>query len=720
MATQNLGRVGLVLKGEWDSATAYTALDVVSHDGNAWAAKQNSTNVEPTTGNSDFWQLFSNNADLVATVQGLKEDAANSATAAAASAADAEASAQYGEDAFNAIAHTFDPGVDYTAGKYVWYSGELYRFNVAHPAGAWIGTDAARYTATDELPLIQQALGTKADAAEVADLKSALDDEYVRVATNESFWTQGSLNVSNGNTVASSNRIRTGFIDISSDLVCCEDGFFFVIFGYDSDSTYKGMWDGTSFHKPAGFPSQYRFTEYNLNKVEADKCKIVLAKDSGDDITPSEGTNFLHLKLTDVTLSLSNKPADAMVTGTRLDSADDAIESLKNIAAGNTDTVIFKEINGKSELIQGKAINSSGEEIVNNSSFCTDFIELLNDKQIIQSTITVVDTSVSYYHYIFYYDANKNYTGVRVGGSKKLTVKSTEIPVGAACIRISLTYTGIQNTTGYHLAISQITQMKGSPSTKWYILGDSISAGYYSMTRSMANAQGLTFDYVSPVTTESGEETGSVWDDTLAHNYWGYANRWELKRQLVGKARPGQGYYKEASNSQNGVYVVKNNDFSDAGLITVAWGFNDWHYNQPRGNHDLIDPTVPYPTEGYDTAQITTINQAIWYCLGELIRQAPNAKIVVQTPMNGWAYGGDWASNWGIGTEKSQSGTLANIHDDIVYWANYYGLQILDMTYNNSVVNRRNIKDTIIDGSHPSDAAHQQLGRHVAIALKYC
>lgn len=174
MATQNLGRVGLVLKGEWDSATAYTALDVVSHDGNAWAAKQNSTNVEPTTANSDFWQLFSNNADLVATVQGLKEDAANSATAAAASAADAEASAQYGEDAFNAIAHTFDPGVDYTAGKYVWYNGELYRFNVNHPAGSWIGTDAARYTATDELPLIQQALGTKADAADVADLKSAL------------------------------------------------------------------------------------------------------------------------------------------------------------------------------------------------------------------------------------------------------------------------------------------------------------------------------------------------------------------------------------------------------------------------------------------------------------------------------------------------------------------------------------------------------------------
>ncbi|MBP5727494.1 MAG: hypothetical protein J6Y48_10525 [Clostridia bacterium] len=259
----------------------------------------------------------------------------------------------------------------------------------------------------------------------------------------------------------------------------------------------------------------------------------------------------------------------------------------------------------------------------------------------------------------------------------------------------------------------------GSPKNKWYVFGDSISAGYYSMTQAQAQAAGLTFTYNSPVTTETGEATGSVWDRTLKHNYWGYANAWSMHRDLVGMAYPGQGYFRTAGNSQNGVYVVTHNDFSDAGLITVAWGFNDWHYNMARGNHDLIDASTPYPGENYDTTQITTVNQAIWFCLGELIRQAPNAKIVVQTPMNGWAYGGDFASNWGIGTEMSSSGKLADIHDDIVYWANYYGLQVLEMTYNNSAVNRRNIKDALIDGSHPSDAAHQQLGRHVAAALMY-
>jgi hypothetical protein len=213
---------------------------------------------------------------------------------------------------------------------------------------------------------------------------------------------------------------------------------------------------------------------------------------------------------------------------------------------------------------------------------------------------------------------------------------------------------------------------------------------------------------------------GAVWDASLTHNYWGYANRWFLNRSLQGNAYPGQGYIRTAANNRNGILEVVNADLTDAGLIVVAWGFNDWHYNQTRGNHDLIDASVPYPTAGYDYSQITTINQAIWFCLGELIRKAPLAKIVVQTPMNGWLYGGDFASNWGIGYEMSNSGTLAQIHDDIKYWADYYGLQVLDMTYNNSIVNRRNIKDVLLDGSHPSDPAHQQLGRHVAIALKYC
>lgn len=67
------------------------------------------------------------------------------------------------------VAHTFSTSTAYTAGQYVWYEGELYRFNAAHPAGTWIGTDAARYTATDELPLLQAKITEQA-----ADFKETI------------------------------------------------------------------------------------------------------------------------------------------------------------------------------------------------------------------------------------------------------------------------------------------------------------------------------------------------------------------------------------------------------------------------------------------------------------------------------------------------------------------------------------------------------------------
>ena len=126
MVTVNLGRVGLVLKGDWDSATAYVPLDVVSHDGNSWAAKRNNTNVEPTTENSDDWQLISNNSDLVATVQGYKEDAETAAGAAAQSAADAETSAQSITTVIAPTEESSTASAAHAVGDYFIYNGKLH------------------------------------------------------------------------------------------------------------------------------------------------------------------------------------------------------------------------------------------------------------------------------------------------------------------------------------------------------------------------------------------------------------------------------------------------------------------------------------------------------------------------------------------------------------------------------------------------------------------
>ena len=365
MATQNLGRVGLVLKGEWDSATAYTALDVVSHDGNAWAAKQNNTNVEPTTANSDFWQLFSNNADLVATVQGLKEDAANSAAAAAASAEDAEASAQYGEDAFNAIAHTFDHGVDYTAGKYVWYNGELYRFNVYHPAGTWIGTDAARYTATDEFPLIQQALGAKADAAEVAELKSALI-AYQTATDLGATILKGEIIRATGKKEANAKYARTNLrvnspwriaVNMASDV------YEYAIFYYDETGDLSTGAGYITFN--GGYVQGYTILEKGNAAYLALSIRRADQSNISDADVQAIATALQYYITTDKTLSEEGKPADAKAVG-------DAIAAI-NVQIGAEETARVNEF-----ITQAQPQMKSKKFAVNSESETISFVSSTN------------------------------------------------------------------------------------------------------------------------------------------------------------------------------------------------------------------------------------------------------------------------------------------------------------------------------------------------------
>ena len=63
-------------------------------------------------------------------------------------------------DLLAAIAPTFSNSAAYTAGKYVWYDGDLYRFTAAHPAGAWTGSDAAQTSIASNLESIANALST--------------------------------------------------------------------------------------------------------------------------------------------------------------------------------------------------------------------------------------------------------------------------------------------------------------------------------------------------------------------------------------------------------------------------------------------------------------------------------------------------------------------------------------------------------------------------------
>lgn len=54
-------------------------------------------------------------------------------------------------DLLAAIAPTFNTSTAYAAGKYVWYSGNLYRFTQAHAAGAWNSAHVTAAVVTADL-----------------------------------------------------------------------------------------------------------------------------------------------------------------------------------------------------------------------------------------------------------------------------------------------------------------------------------------------------------------------------------------------------------------------------------------------------------------------------------------------------------------------------------------------------------------------------------------
>ena len=606
---------------------------------------------------------------------------------------------QNGSLASTVLAPTYSSSAKYAVGDYVYYSGNLYRCTTAiTTAEAWT---AGHWT--------QVAL-----APEVSDLKSDIDK--IAVSQVLDYFEEGTFNAQTGGDTYNGARIRTkGYISENVMYAVANTGYEFLVYAY-SNGSYVGCWQTSNvFAKSTNVQYVKSFTfrdNYDYKVVLRNESDTAMDKDT-------DYVNIAFYTSTDSTLTKDGKSADSKIVGDKLNGLNTKlINHLVASSLGESD-VECDFIDGISTFSSG-AINGSGSNVPTSTSYRTDYYIELPKNALVKATLELyAEPQSNPYCYICFYDENKAFLS-RIGGRvyDLSIIVDNSIPTSAKYCRITLTYVEVGNVKSFRF--SEYYQVpNNSPKNKWYVLGDSISAGYYSMTESMAEDAGVTLNYNSPVTTEDGEATGSVWDSTLAHNYWGYANKWFLNRQLIGKAYPGQGYFRTASNSQNGIYVVDHNDFSDAGLITVAWGFNDWHYNQPRGTHNLIDSSIPVPTDDFDTSRITTVNQAIWYCLGRLIKKAPKAKIVVQTPMNGWAYGGDFSTNWGIGYSMSQSDTLKDIHDDIIYWCDYYGLQYIDMTFNNSIVNRVNIKDTIIDGSHPSDEAHKQLARSVWTKIGY-
>lgn len=220
---------------------------------------------------------------------------------------------------------------------------------------------------------------------------------------------------------------------------------------------------------------------------------------------------------------------------------------------------------------------------------------------------------------------------------------------------------------------------------KWYALGDSITQGYYS--------------YVSEeISNPTIAITAENWVNTVAT-----AKNYVLTNYGVG----GSGFVHNGTvlDKLNARDHVNTIDFSNADIVTLAYGVNDWKYNCNLGTFDD------------DVQTGGTIYSNMRYVIEKILNDNPLCKIIIITPINCSAYGVK-ENNWGIGYSFSNNGTLEDIFNAEKTVANYYGLELIDMTHN-SVVNRENAPNILIDGVHPSIEGHKIMGKEIADKIHF-
>lgn len=220
---------------------------------------------------------------------------------------------------------------------------------------------------------------------------------------------------------------------------------------------------------------------------------------------------------------------------------------------------------------------------------------------------------------------------------------------------------------------------------RWYALGDSITQGYYS--------------YISDESSEPKiATTSNCWAKKVAS-----AKNYTFTNYGVG----GSGYVHNGTvlDKLNARAHVDTIDFSDADLVTLAYGVNDWKYNEPLGKFDD------------DVQSGGTLYSNMRYVIEKILSDNPLCKIIVITPINCSRYG-TYEGNWGIGYQFSNNGTLEDIFNAEKTVADYYGLELIDMTHN-SCVSRLTAPHILIDGVHPSIAGHEAMGREISDKINF-
>ncbi len=228
------------------------------------------------------------------------------------------------------LAPTFSSSTTYAAGDYVWHSGKMYRFTMAHEAGSWTGTDV------EEAPL----------SAGITDLKSTVSDveDIVYFAQQgdkdsvPSAWEARSIYYVTGGNSNADKRIRCAFAIDEYISAKINTGFQFLVFAYSSANSYLGYYDkNLNVFRNDVSPSNNAFlTEVNFQTLTGVRSTI-----SGKEEYLPARVYMVVKAEPDSNQDLNWASQLTFITGTvqtRITDAESAIDGINDLAYGHTET----------------------------------------------------------------------------------------------------------------------------------------------------------------------------------------------------------------------------------------------------------------------------------------------------------------------------------------------------------------------------------------------
>ena len=136
--------------------------------------------------------------------------------------------------------------------------------------------------------------------------------------TNTSIWESGGMSSSTGENAAANNRIRTRLFNDKIKAVTPASGYKVAIYAYNiNDGSFVGIYNGSTYQKNSicWFTAKVNIS----NVLNSYQIRFVFSKSDDSNVTTAIASNLTFTADTDMTLSLSGKPADAKATRDAID-----------------------------------------------------------------------------------------------------------------------------------------------------------------------------------------------------------------------------------------------------------------------------------------------------------------------------------------------------------------------------------------------------------------